>query len=62
MTADYRLQSLDDPTAVIQELYRAHPTPDSFPRLVAEHFQRLFETPNMFKRVRTHYTNEAEGS
>ncbi|OJT14187.1 Mini-chromosome maintenance complex-binding protein [Trametes pubescens] len=51
MTADYRLQSLDDPTAVIQELYRAHPTPDNFPRFVAEHFQNLFDSPNMFKRI-----------
>ncbi|KAI0637270.1 mini-chromosome maintenance replisome factor-domain-containing protein [Trametes polyzona] len=52
MTADYRLQALEDPTAVIRELYRAHSS-DNFPRFVAEHFQKLFESPNAFKRIPT---------
>ncbi|KAI0371789.1 hypothetical protein BV20DRAFT_965065 [Pilatotrama ljubarskyi] len=52
MTADYRLQVLEDPTVVIQELYRAHSS-GSFPRFVAEHFRKLFETQSAFRRIPT---------
>ena len=51
MTADSRAQSLDDPTAVIQQLYRAHPSSLDFPRLVADHFSKLFESQNAFAKV-----------
>ncbi|KAI0362760.1 hypothetical protein OH77DRAFT_1585098 [Trametes cingulata] len=53
MTADYRLQALEDPTIVVQELYRAHSESGSFPRFVAEHFRRLFEPQNAFRRIPT---------
>ncbi|KAI0781236.1 mini-chromosome maintenance replisome factor-domain-containing protein [Trametes elegans] len=50
MTADYRLQALENPTVVVQELHRAHSSGD-FPRFVADHFARLFESPNAFNRI-----------
>ncbi|KAH9857792.1 putative alanine racemase-domain-containing protein [Lenzites betulinus] len=53
MTADYKLQALDDPTAVVQELHRVHHSSDRFPRFVAEHFQNLFEAPTAFKKIPT---------
>ena len=53
MTADYRQQALENPTLVLRQLYRTRPS-GSFPRLVAEHFQRLFESQNAFQRVRGH--------
>ncbi|TBU28931.1 mini-chromosome maintenance replisome factor-domain-containing protein [Dichomitus squalens] len=51
MTADYRTQAVEDPTVVVQELYRAHAGSPDFPRLVAEHFAKLFESPNAFKNI-----------
>ena len=51
MTADYRAQALQDPSTVLQELYRAHATTENFPRFVAEHFSKLFESPASFKKV-----------
>ncbi|KAI0710385.1 mini-chromosome maintenance replisome factor-domain-containing protein [Cerioporus squamosus] len=53
MTADYRAQALQDPTTVVQELYRTRATTENFPRLVAAHFSRLFETPASFKKIPT---------
>ncbi|KAJ8481423.1 hypothetical protein ONZ51_g5994 [Trametes cubensis] len=50
MTADYRQQALENPTLVLRQLYRTRPS-GSFPRLVAEHFQRLFESQNAFQRI-----------
>ncbi|KAM5531827.1 hypothetical protein V8D89_014526 [Ganoderma adspersum] len=51
MTADSRAQTLDNPTAVIQELYRAHPSSSHLPRLVADHFSKLFESQNAFAKI-----------
>ncbi|RPD65834.1 hypothetical protein L227DRAFT_493226 [Lentinus tigrinus ALCF2SS1-6] len=53
MAADYRTQALQDPTTVLQELYRAHGNAENFPRFVAEHFSQLFETPGSYKRIPT---------
>ncbi|KAI0713283.1 mini-chromosome maintenance replisome factor-domain-containing protein [Earliella scabrosa] len=51
MTADYRLQAVEDPTAVVRELYRSHAGAENFPRFVAEHFSKLFDTPAAFKKI-----------
>ena len=51
MTADYRAQAVEDPTAVVQGLYRAHADSTDFPRFVAEHFAKLFESQNAFRKV-----------
>ncbi|KAI1790741.1 mini-chromosome maintenance replisome factor-domain-containing protein [Ganoderma leucocontextum] len=51
MTADYRAQALENPTAAIQELYRAHASSPDFPRLVADHFSKLFESQNAFTKI-----------
>ncbi|KAH9901638.1 mini-chromosome maintenance replisome factor-domain-containing protein [Cubamyces lactineus] len=50
MTADYRQQALENPTLVLRQLYQTRPS-GSFPRLVAEHFQKLFESQNAFQRI-----------
>ncbi|OSD02777.1 hypothetical protein PYCCODRAFT_1477424 [Trametes coccinea BRFM310] len=50
MTADYKLRALEDPTLVVRELYRTH-TSGSFPRFVADHFKKLFESQNAFRRI-----------
>ncbi|KAI0670668.1 mini-chromosome maintenance replisome factor-domain-containing protein [Trametes maxima] len=50
MTADYKLQAIENPTAVLQELHCAHSS-DNFPRSVAKHFQTLFSNENAFKRI-----------
>ncbi|KAI0822638.1 putative alanine racemase-domain-containing protein, partial [Trametes gibbosa] len=50
MTADYKSQALENPSAVVQELHRVHDSL-SFPRLVAAHFQNLFESPNAFTKI-----------
>ncbi|KAI0807083.1 mini-chromosome maintenance replisome factor-domain-containing protein [Fomes fomentarius] len=51
MTADYRVQAVEDPSAVVRELHRTHVASEDFPRFVAEHFSKLFETPAAFKRI-----------
>lgn len=55
MTADYRVQAAEDPSAVVRELHRTHTASEDFHRFVAEHFSKLFETPAAFKRVRVLY-------
>ncbi|KAI8998908.1 putative alanine racemase-domain-containing protein [Trametes punicea] len=50
MTVDYRTQALENPSLVLKELYRAHSS-GSFPRFVAEHFQKLFESQSAFRRI-----------
>ena len=52
MTADYRLQAIEDPSSVVQDLYGSHSGSNGdFPRLVAEHFNKLFESQASFQRV-----------
>lgn len=51
MTADYRLHALQDPSAVVQELYNAHASAGGFARFVAEHFSTLFDSPAALKKV-----------
>lgn len=52
MTADYRLQAIEDSSALVQELYRTHAgTSSDFPHFVAEHFSKLFESETSFQRV-----------
>ncbi|KAI0646777.1 mini-chromosome maintenance replisome factor-domain-containing protein [Trametes meyenii] len=51
MTTDYRLRALENPTAVLQELHRAHSTSDNFPRSISQHFQSLFSNENTFRKI-----------
>ncbi|TFK86067.1 hypothetical protein K466DRAFT_551065 [Polyporus arcularius HHB13444] len=51
MTADYQARALHDPSTLVQELFRTCATTENFPRLVAEHFSRLFERPASFKKI-----------
>ncbi|KAI0747846.1 mini-chromosome maintenance replisome factor-domain-containing protein [Daedaleopsis nitida] len=53
MTADYRTQAIQDPTAVILDLYRSHASSENFPRFVAEHFSRIFENSTTFNKIPT---------
>ncbi|PIL23726.1 hypothetical protein GSI_13476 [Ganoderma sinense ZZ0214-1] len=51
MTADRRAQTVENPTAVIQELYRAHASSSDLPRLVADHFSKLFLSQSTFASI-----------
>ena len=52
MTADHRQQAIDEPSTLVQEIYRTHTGASSdFPRVVSEHFSKLFESETSFQRV-----------
>lgn len=51
MTADCRTQALENPTAVLQQLHHTHTSSSNLPRLVADHFSKLFQSQNAFAKV-----------
>ncbi|PCH38721.1 hypothetical protein WOLCODRAFT_115930, partial [Wolfiporia cocos MD-104 SS10] len=55
MVSAYRVDSLRNPTTALQEFYRESngATSENFPRLVSEHYARVFRAPDAFNEIPT---------